>query len=105
MPEIEIAKEHGLARGTVRQALLLLVSLGITSTDKAQGHLRRGLQAPAHAPLIGIIVPYLGDYLTTDIMHGAESVLRLNGYSLIFGPSRIGWSWNRNRLNDFSATR
>jgi LacI family transcriptional regulator len=34
-----------------------------------------------------VIVPYLHDSLTVDILRGIESVLRIHRYSLLYGPS------------------
>ena len=87
LPELAIAEQYGLARGTVRQAMLLLVNLGLLQRVRRKGTFVADSQQRTNSPLIGIIIPYLGDNLTTDIVLGAESVLRLNGYSLIFGRS------------------
>jgi len=86
-PELEIAEQYHLARGTIRQALELLVNQGLLERTRGKGTFVAHTQVSAPSPLIGFVVPYLRDSFMADIMRGAESILRLNGYSLIFGPS------------------
>lgn len=87
MPELEMAKKYGLARGTVRQALALLVNQELLQRTRRKGTFVADTKVSSHSPLISIVIPYLRDSLTVDIVRGAESILRLNGYSLIFGLS------------------
>jgi DNA-binding LacI/PurR family transcriptional regulator len=93
-PEVEMAADLAVSRGTVRQALDLLVSQGLLQRIPAKGTFVAG---SANEPLadaittglsslrlIGLVVPYLRDALTNEILSGAEHVLRDAGYSLIF---------------------
>lgn len=82
-PEIEITSQLGVSRGTVRQAMDLLVDQGLLQRTPGKGTFVTIPEARPRTRLIGIVVPFLRDSLTTDILRGAESVLRRNGYSLI----------------------
>src|SRR5262245_38878148 len=86
MPELEISQKHNLARGTVRQALQLLVNQGLLQRTRRKGTFVTDPQIAVRSPLMSIVVNYR-DMLTVDIMRGAENVLRLNGYNLIFAHS------------------
>ncbi|HEX6290081.1 MAG TPA: GntR family transcriptional regulator [Herpetosiphonaceae bacterium] len=83
-PEIELAAQFEVSRGTVRQAMDLLVKQGLLQRIPGKGTFVTLPDTHARSQLIGIVVPYLRDSLTTDMLRGAESVLRRSGYSLIF---------------------
>jgi len=85
--EPEIAARFDVARGTVRQALDLLVEEGLLERIQGKGtFVASSGQAPC-INRIGVVVPYLNDNLTVGILRGIESVLRAHEYSLIYSPS------------------
>lgn len=83
-PELELAGQLSVSRGTVRQAMDLLVNQGLLQRVPGRGTFVTAPETRVRSQLIGIVVPYLRDSLTIDIMRGAESMLRRSGFSLIF---------------------
>ncbi len=83
-PELEIATDLALSRGTVRQAMDLLVTQGLLQRTPGKGTFVTPPAVRPRSQLIGIVVPFMRDSLTTDILRGVEVVLRRSGYSLIF---------------------
>jgi DNA-binding LacI/PurR family transcriptional regulator len=82
--EVELCQQFDVSRGTVRQAMDLLVNQGLLQRIPGKGTFVTGVTVQPRSQLIGIVVPYLRDSLIMDVLRGAESVLRRNGYSLIF---------------------
>lgn len=97
-PEIDLARALAISRGTARQAMDLLVSQGLLQRIPGKGTFVTLPDRRPSSQLIGIVVPFLRDSLTTDMVRGAESVLRRNGYSLIFCHSDGDLEFERQHL-------
>ena len=95
--ELEIAQKHHISRGTVRQALSVLVNEGLLERIQGSGTFVRQPpslvqlyqeQEPLHAPQfqksIGLILSQVGDELNLDILLGAERAAKPRGYQLSF---------------------
>jgi GntR family transcriptional regulator, arabinose operon transcriptional repressor len=97
-PEVELADQLRVSRGTVRQALEILVQQGLLQRAPKRGTIVVVPEARPGPQLIGLIVPFLHDAFTTDILRGAEGTLRRQGYSLIFCDSEGDLAVERNQI-------
>jgi GntR family transcriptional regulator, arabinose operon transcriptional repressor len=86
--ELELAKEHNISRGTVRQAMMLLVSEGLVERSPGKGTFVSTKTFPAANHLIGAILPYKYDSLTLDILFGIEEIAREHDYHVIFSQTQ-----------------
>jgi len=84
-PELDLAEMHQISRGTVRQAILLLVAEGLVERVQGKGTFVRRIETDIPAGgVIGLTLPYARDSLTIDILLGAENAAKSRGYSLLF---------------------
>ena len=90
--EFEIAQEHQISRGTVRQALHALVHEGLIERMQGRGTFVRQLplpRSPAPAPpaaerRIGLVLHYMDGPLDLDILIGVEHAAKSRGYQVSF---------------------
>ena len=82
--EIQLTKCFNVSRHTIRQAINYLEQEGIVERIQGRGTFvvekiknQRGISRH-----IGIIITYLNDYIFPEIIHGIESVLTDNDYSM-----------------------
>ncbi len=87
LPELEIANEFAVSRGTVRQALDQLVRDGLLERTQGKGTYVRNARTERATEVIGFVVPYLRDTLVNEILRGAERVFHESDYSMILGHS------------------
>ena len=84
-PELDLAEKYQISRGTVRQAILLLVAEGLVERVQGKGTFVRYVETNGSSRgVIGLTLPYARDSLTIDILLGAENAAKSRGYSLLF---------------------
>jgi DNA-binding LacI/PurR family transcriptional regulator len=89
-PELELAELHGVSRGTVRQAMNALVQAGLISRVQGRGTFVRARSEYASTRperRIGVVLPYLRDELSVNILIGVESAAKVRGYQVSFAHS------------------
>ncbi|KAF1296234.1 GntR family transcriptional regulator [Enterococcus sp. JM4C] len=90
-PELQLQKDYGVSRHTVRQAIALLVNEGYLRSEKGSGtYVDDAFQAEVRASgkkTIGVITTYLSDYIFPAIIRGIEQELREKGYSLLLAST------------------
>ncbi|GHO47690.1 GntR family transcriptional regulator [Ktedonospora formicarum] len=90
--EAVIAQQYQASRGTVRQALTILVTEGLLERIQGSGTFVRKLPAkqerePQQPPAkknVGLILSQADDELNMDILLGVEQVVKPRGYQLSF---------------------
>jgi GntR family transcriptional regulator of arabinose operon len=89
--EFEIAQEHQISRGTVRQAMHALVHEGLIERVQGRGTfvrrlpLMRAPSAPQAAERrIGLVLHYMDGPLDLDILIGVEHAAKSRGYQISF---------------------
>jgi GntR family transcriptional regulator, arabinose operon transcriptional repressor len=103
--EPEIAQRFGLARGTVRHALEILVAEGLLVSVRGKGTFACQ-QAPRECgKLVGLIMPFIHDALGAEILKGVEARLRQDGYSLIFGSSEGDLAIEREQIHRLQSNQ
>ncbi|MCL6599946.1 MAG: GntR family transcriptional regulator [Alicyclobacillus macrosporangiidus] len=90
--EYELAKQYNISRHTVRQAITQLSYERWVKKAQGRGTFvldppsRSNIQSPK-SYLIGVITTYVSDYIFPSIIHGIESRLRSEGYSILLAST------------------
>ncbi len=85
--EVQLARQFGVSRGTVRQALTSLLEEGLLLTVPGRGTFVNGGSPQRSIGLIGMIIPSVVRARNPELIDGAEDTARQAGYSLILGIS------------------
>src|SRR5207253_7328580 len=85
--EVALARQLGVSRGTVRQALTSLLAEGLLETVAGRGTFVVDGSSQPSAGLIGMILPSVVRARNPELIGGAEETARHAGYSLILGIS------------------
>src|SRR5436853_476858 len=85
--EVDLARQLGVSRGTVRQALTALLNEGLLNTVPGRGTFVGNGFGQRAVGLIGMILPSVVRARNPELIDGAEHVLREAGYSVVLGIS------------------
>ncbi len=85
--EVDLARELGVSRGTVRHALRVLLNDGVIQTVAGRGSFVPDAISRRSAGLIGMILPSVVRARNPELISGAEETVRQAGYSLVLGIS------------------
>jgi DNA-binding LacI/PurR family transcriptional regulator len=89
-PELALAEEYQISRGTVRQALIALVNEGLIERVQGRGTFVRPIAPPNTVSSVrtekrlGLVLNRLGAQLDLDILVGAEQAAKSRGYQISF---------------------
>jgi DNA-binding LacI/PurR family transcriptional regulator len=97
-PEVELARDLEVSRGTIRQAFDILVQEGLLTRTQGKGTFISDHPGRATSGIIGVVVPYLRDTLVSEILRGAEGALHDGGYSMILSHSDSNVEREKNQL-------
>lgn len=90
-PEVELARQLGVSRGTLRHALRELSIQGFLQTLPGQGTFvagaSRGYAGGTALGLIGLVMPSIVRARNQDLVSGAEEMLSDHGYSLVLATT------------------
>lgn len=81
--ENELAKEFGISRQTVRQALQLLGTQGVLHRVQGKGTFVSQLKAQKDTNVIGVMLTYIDEYIFPEIIKGMDVQIKGTGYSLV----------------------
>ncbi|MBC8160487.1 MAG: GntR family transcriptional regulator [Roseiflexaceae bacterium] len=87
--EIELAQQHRISRGTVRQAMNALVKEGLLERVAGRGTFVRSLAQDEVYALpsekrLGVVLNQAGDQLNMEILIGVEQAAKSRGYQVSF---------------------
>ncbi len=99
--ENELAAATGYSRQTVRQAMSVLESEGLTSRIQGSGtYVRSAVPRRAETRNIAVVTTYIGEYIFPTILHGLDHVLAKNGYTSMLAATRNRVDNERRILTD-----
>jgi len=80
--ENELVKQTGYSRQTIRQAMAMLETEGLTERIRGSGTYVRSTRARRpRTNNIAVVTTYIGEYIFPAILQGISSVLSQNGYT------------------------
>ena len=85
--EVDFARQLGVSRGTVRQAISALLNEGLLQTVPGRGTFVSGRSSQRPSGLVGMILPSVVRARNPELIAGAEQVLSQAGYSLLLAIS------------------
>jgi DNA-binding LacI/PurR family transcriptional regulator len=99
-PEVDMSRDLGISRGTIRVALNLLVNEGLLKRIQGKGtFVASAGVVPKDRRMVGVIVPYFRDSLTVEMIRGIESVLHEHNYSMLFCHSDSSVELERSQIS------
>ena len=102
--ELDLASELGVSRITVRQALSAAVHAGLLVRVRGKGtFVAHGIELAPRRGFVGHVVPFLSHSFDVRMLLGVESVLKVEGYRLVFSNSEGDLQAERQMLQQLEA--